>query len=127
MEFLTLMKETDSSIEFRKTYHELFNDMSYEDYGTRKFEHIQLPRGIKLSVLACSGTYCMPRKTFMDLTKYTAMELGIFKNNELVNAKRVISNRLLALKLEEYYDGSVYAYVPVELIEELYQELKRMG
>lgn len=121
MEFISKLVETDESKQMKKLLPEIFG--SYEDVGFRLFNGIPINENIHLSIQASYGHYCTPRKT-LPLEQYTAMELAIFKNGEFVNVEEVVrDNTELVNKLNEYYVGTVYTYVPVELIEKLYQEL----
>ena len=92
----------------------------------RHFKAIDLGRWA-LSIQAHRGAYCQPRDV-REPEEYTHMELGILnKDGEFLNARKSSVMRSFPEfhDLMYYYDGfGVYAYVPVELIEKLYQYLK---
>ena len=87
------------------------------------------PDGLRLSVQGNYGAYCTPRATLKP-EEYTHMEVGVLIDtgdyNELVSP--AVLNEYIGAdivgRLLEYFDGSVSAYVPVELIEEVFQALK---
>ena len=83
----------------------------------------------RLSIQGSEGHYCSPRTTlYPDL--YEDMEIAIFKNNEWVHPTK--SKKLKAFpcynELIERADGlgaiTVYGYVPIDLINDLYLYLK---
>lgn len=124
MEFLTKLEETKQSEVSRTNWEQMFN-LPYEDYGDRMFNHIKINDKLRLSVQASSAHYCEPRKTLVDIREYKSMEFAVIQNHDLLQVAEVINNEKLAVELKKYYDGGIYANVPVELIEELYQELKK--
>ena len=87
------------------------------------------PDGLRLSVQGNYGAYCTPRATLMP-EEYTHMEVGVLIDagdyNELVSPN-VLAEYIeadIVERLLEYFDGSVSAFIPVELIEEVFQALK---
>lgn len=61
--------------------------------------------GFTISVQASGYHYSTPRKNFQDGRMYTALELGFASmDDELI---------------EDYSDGTVYPYVPVEIVDKL--------
>lgn len=79
---------------------------------------------IELSVQGSRCHYCIPKKD-VDYSKYTHMEVALFKKGKFVSV-----NKLISLLPEEdtykcHYNGCIYSFVPVKEIEKLYQELKR--
>lgn len=121
MEFINKLVETDESTVYKNVE---FQYGTYEDMGFRQFEAIRVNDTIWLSIQASYGHYCSPRKT-LSKELYTNMELAIFKNDEFAPVSSVTKNEELINKFDEYYEGTVYGYVPVELIEELYQDLNK--
>ncbi len=119
MEFLKNLTESEDS----KKIKELgigFGD--YENHGMRG-NNALIIGDIALSIQASYAHYCLPRKT-IDLDAYTHMEMAIIKEGEFLSAGEVVHNKELAEKLDEHFD-TVFSCVPVELIEELYQDLKK--
>ena len=119
MKFVTLLEETPQSVETRN----IPRFGSYEDYGFRMLKPVNLPSDVSLSIQASYGHYCSPRKT-LPVEDYIEMEVAIFKNKEWSSIEKVSTDEVLIAKFNGCSDGAgVYAYVPVELIEELYKEL----
>lgn len=83
----------------------------------------------KMSVQGSTGHYCSPRELISpDL--YSTMELALFKGDKWINPRR---DKILRAyhrynELMERCDGisayTVYGYVPVELLNDLYLYLK---
>lgn len=119
MEFIKNLIDTIDSAKI-KGFESPFG--TYEDMGFRMLKQIKISDDIGLSVQASYGHYCTPRKT-LPLKEYSTMELAIFKDGEFVNVNQVTKNENIIDKLNECYEGTVYGCVPVEMLEELYQEL----
>lgn len=87
------------------------------------------PDGLRLSVQGNYGAYCTPRATLMP-EEYTRMEVGVLLDtgdyNELVspNVLEEYIGKEIVERLLVHFDGSVSGFVPVELIEDVYQALK---
>ena len=83
-----------------------------------------MSNGVELSIQASRVHYATPRKD-VNLEDYTHMELAIFtKCYSFADIRKVTSVLNLVNRFTSYYDGAVFSYVPVDLIESLYQELK---
>lgn len=89
----------------------------------RLFRQISFRNNISLSVQASYAHYCTPRTT-IDVEDYETMELVIFKDGEFSPAISAVYDPVLLRDLEEYYDGQIFSFVPVSIIERLYQYLK---
>lgn len=89
----------------------------------RLFRQISFKNNISLSVQASYAHYCTPRTT-VDVEDYETMELVIFKDGDFSPAISAVYDPMLLKDLEEYYDGQIFAFVPVSIIERLYQHLK---
>ncbi|TKH82019.1 hypothetical protein FC686_04460 [Bacillus cereus] len=122
MEFLTRLEETIES----KTVKEKMADIPLmsELNHFRMLKGFVFGEGIVLSIQASYGHYCAPRET-TDLDDYSAMEFGVLQNGEFVTVTKLLPE-FKRLKEIEDYESTVYGYVPVDLIEELYQELKEI-
>jgi hypothetical protein len=116
----------ENKMEFIKRLIERNSPYTYnnEDTGFRIYKALQMDDDVLLSIQASYGHYCTPRQT-LDIELYSAMELAILKNGKFVSVDQVTDNTSLIEKFDEYYEGMVYGFVPVELLEELYQELKQ--
>ena len=123
MKFIEKLTETKDSLNAKERKDELSMFGSYEDMGFRMLERLKINDKIHLSIQASyGGHYCLPRKT-LPLEDYTSMELAIFKDGDFASVDQVTDNQSLINKFNECYEGTVYSYVPVELLEELYQDL----
>lgn len=102
-----------------------------ENLGIVMYRHI-IQGEYALSVQASEYTYCTPRRNLDDLTDYTHMEIAVlYWNNEsgkgdFIDVARHFLDFPRREELAEYDDGGVYAYVPVDLIEDLYLYMKKM-
>lgn len=121
MEFINMLVETRGSEEFKKESKKLLNYGTYEEMGFRMFDRLEIGN-IGLSVQASCNHYCSPRKT-LPLEKYATMELAIFKDDAFVSTDQITKNQTIIDKLKEYDEGTVYSFVPVDIIEELYQDI----
>ncbi len=116
MDFISQLREKFAGMQVRTPF------MS-EDERFRMFEGIKFKQDIVLSIQASAGHYCSPRKTTY-LQDYEAMEMAIFKGGEFVSLTQLLVPHIEVMKeLDEYFEGSVYPYVPVELIERVYHAL----
>lgn len=91
-------------------------------------DHLRIYRNFPIgddgmySIQASGGHYCTPRKT-VPLEDYEAVEIAFLLSGALVSGSTFIDDELLARKLDEYFDGSVYSYVPVDLVSRVYDHL----
>lgn len=108
MKFLNQLQEDE--------YSKIGEDMTY-----RGFNHIHFV-DVSLSIQASFGHYCTPRKTLKNLNEYTTMEFALIKEGNFVKVSDVLPNFSRLNEIEEY-ENTVYGYVPVDLIEQLYREL----
>lgn len=116
MEFLSQLEEDTYSKQ--KMYVPFDEDFTY-----RGFNHIKIG-DLSLSIQASFGHYCTPRKTLKSASDYTSMEFALIKaNGDFTTVSEILPNFSRLSEIEEY-ENTVYGFVPVELIEELYQELK---
>lgn len=89
----------------------------------RKFEPIEVKNNVKLSIQAGEGIYSRPQK-MLDKHDYEAFEVAIFKNGNMVIVEDVSNDEGIIKKMNAFYDGiGVYGYVPVEVVQELYEQL----
>ncbi|MGM0846934.1 MAG: hypothetical protein ACQEUT_18400 [Bacillota bacterium] len=119
MDFLSKLVESEETKKLRKENLPFFRS----GMGMQSFNGIEVSGGVRLSIQASFYHYSTPRAT-LPVGVYTAMEMAIIKDGRFASASEVSSNPELFGQLDEYFDGSVFGYVPVELIEQLYQELK---
>lgn len=114
MEFLTQMVETDIS----KGMNEL------PGLRLKHYQPIPIKDGeYWLSIQASVFHHCWPRETFDDLNMYTSMEMALMDNHgEFLSITKILPEFTM---LQDHYIHPIYSNAPVELIEELYQELKQ--
>jgi hypothetical protein len=99
------------------------------------FESIEVGN-YELSIQGSQGAYCSPRESLKP-EYYTSMEIAIFKNDKWLNVVKSSVMRKFPRynELKERADGwfpnkggcsgrVVFGYVPVDLIQDLYEYLK---
>lgn len=124
MEFIKYLRE---SYESRKSRAEMNSAYMKMGYGSpvmqiRMLQSFVNTKGYRLSIQASEAHYCTPRE-FLPLDKYTAMEIAVMDpEGNFVQIADVTNNQAIIEKFAEYEGDSVYGYIPVELIEELYQD-----
>src|SRR5699024_4534603 len=84
----------------------------------RAFLHIE-SGDIRLSVQASCVHYCHPRITSMYLEDYSSMEFAMIKGDSFTSVEEIFPDSDLQEKLEPYFDGTVYGFVSVKLINKL--------
>lgn len=115
MEFLSRLKETND-YSLAKEYMPLDNTLLI-----RSFFPLQIG-DITFSIQASFGHYCTPRKTIADISAYTEMEFAVLRDGDFVSVEELLPGFPLLTELNEHY-SVVYAYVPVHMIEAVYQAL----
>lgn len=81
------------------------------------------------SVQASAHHFCEPRETLTDPLDYRAMEMAmVWRGGEFTRVKNVLPRFARDTNIEGYYSEPIYSNVPVELLEDLYEELvERFG
>lgn len=98
------------------------NDKFGPGYSLRLFKAIPLSDGYKMSVQASKTHYSSPSKT-VPLEEYTHMEVAFLDSEgEFVETDEVSDVPELVELFHEHYEGTVYSFVPVILIQALYEE-----
>ena len=78
-----------------------------------------------LSIQCGKGKYSIPREN-VDLKEYTHFELAfIYKGSLSTGHDELFEGFSRKEELQEYQEGTIYAYVPKDLIEDLYKHLKK--
>jgi hypothetical protein len=90
----------------------------------RTFEPIQFGPDLWISIQAGYGLYSTPQQTFKDLDNYSHWEFAIFNGEGFISVKDILPDFPSLAELDLYFGGSVYAYVPTDLVEELYLVLR---
>jgi hypothetical protein len=119
VEFINALVETEDS----KKYNEKMKEIGYyfDEYNKyRALKHIKKD-DVSLSIQASYGHYCVPRLTLSNLNDYSEMEFALMRESGFIQVKDILPNLSVLDEIEERFDGSVYGFVPVELIEELYK------
>jgi hypothetical protein len=113
MEFLKYLDETEESKEY---------NAKSDTKMWRMFEKISLTKTLDLSIQASAAHYCRPRTTMDYLNEYSHMEIALMdENQDFVTITEVCPEFASLTEIESYCDGSIYAYVPVDLVDELFQ------
>ena len=87
--------------------------------GIRICEWLKINDEYSLSVQASESHYCTPR-AYLPLDQYKSFELAIIYKDSLSKDIVEIKDFPKFDEILEYYNGSVFEYVPKELVEELY-------
>lgn len=117
MEFLKLLYPTKDSETIAKV-------MSFNENTTfRMFNSIIVKESLWLSLQASYGHYCSPRKTLRDVAEYTSMEFALMDADRNFKSVTEVLPNFSRLKEIEEYESTVYGYVPVDLIQDLINEL----
>jgi hypothetical protein len=110
-------------------------DLKEKDFGEkcdgghlseyRQFETNRINPNLWLSIQASYAHYCTPRTTYRDdLEIYTHWEFALFDKDEFRSVAEVLPEFAALDEIQFYFDGSVYSYVPKDLVEQLYLALK---
>ena len=96
-----------------------------EEFGRFRFcEWIEINDEYCLSIQCGERKYCIPRKN-VDLDKYTHFEIAfIYKGALSDRHDELLEGFNRKEELQEYKEGTIYPYVPNDLIEDLYKYLK---
>ena len=92
-----------------------------ENMGIRLFNHINTNSGYRLSIQCSEYHYCTPKK-LLGIKYYDTFELAILKDNEFIYPN-ILENFHRKDELDECYEGTVFGYVPKDLVEDLYNYL----
>lgn len=94
-----------------------------DELGIRNYNHIDTSSGYKMSIQCSEYHYCMPRK-LNGLKSYDAFELAILSENDFVYPS-ILNSFNRKKELDECYEGTVFGYVPKDLVEDLYNYLNQ--
>lgn len=87
--------------------------------GHRVCEWLQISSNLSLSVQASSMHYCTPR-AYIDLDKYTHFEMAIIWKDIMSDDYDMMEDFPRYEELKECYSYGIFAYVPKDLINDLY-------
>lgn len=90
-------------------------------YGFRIFPHILTKKGYMLSIQCSEFHYCSPRE-ILALDAYSKFEVAIIKQGEFVYPTE-LNDFSRKQELDECFEGSVFGYVPKDLVEDLFNFL----
>lgn len=109
MKFFGALKEQDFGM-----------DRVHNGHTYRQFAGIMINDNLWLSIQASFAHYSRPRETLTDLNKYSHWEVAVFDREEFLRVSDVLPHFPSSVEMELYYDGSVYPYVPADLVEEVF-------
>lgn len=120
MEFLTKLQERNIGDKQAIKALGIFDD----EHMHRMYKGIQVGPYV-LSIQASYYHYCSPRIT-AETDFYLEMEMAVIKDNEFISivGDENFKDFEQAYLIHDSWDAGVYAYVDVQLIENLYQFLK---
>jgi hypothetical protein len=124
--FIELLTESENSIKARE-----YSRRHGMGYQIRHFNALEAGQ-YKISIQASKFHYCEPRETLGDLADYSEMEIAIFKNNKWVQPRDdeyIQQFERFPELIEHYEDGdtAVGGWLPVDLIQDLYEYLCLSG
>lgn len=96
-----------------------------EKMGVRVLNYIDTNSGYKLSIQCSEHHYCTPRK-FLGIKYYDKFELAIFEDDEFAYPN-ILEKFHRKDELDECYEGTVFGYVPKDLVEDLYNYLNNFN
>ena len=99
----------------------LKDEATHNTDSLRYMQAIQVGK-YKLSVQASKGHYCHPRET-MNINFYSSYEMAIIteQGNFLdIHKSSTIRKFPRYSELLGYYDGSIFVYLPTDLLNDLY-------
>lgn len=94
----------------------------------RRPKHFIFRNNWILSIVFSVNGYCHPRKN-LDIYEYDSLEIAIFKGPDskenLIGFENISKNKDFSdfkekNEFDKYFDGCVYAYVPIALIQKLF-------
>ena len=95
-----------------------------EFYGYRFCEWIDINDEYCLSIQCGKGKYSIPREN-VSLNEYTHFEIAfIYEGKISTGHNKLLEGFNRKEELQECCEGSIYAYVPKDLIEDLYNYFK---
>lgn len=91
----------------------------------RQPAHIHYTNGFIISIAAHAGAYCSPNE-ITDIYKYTKLEIAFFHNQTesgFIDLKKHPDFEKFKYldQFQEYYGEPVYGYVPIKLIQHLFE------
>lgn len=124
MKIIEMLTEQESSKDSRKRSKELGIP-----YASRYLNRITAG-DYQISIQASDSHYCTPRRTLENLEEYDTMEIAIFQNGEWVqprNDEKFQQFPRYEELVDHYEEGdcAVGGFVPVDLIQDLYDYLSK--
>lgn len=92
-----------------------------ENIGMRIYNRVPTEKGYDLSIQCSEGHYCTPRK-LLGLNSYDTFEVAILWQGNFIYPSE-LNNFPRKSELDECYEGTVFGYVPKDLVEDLYNYL----
>lgn len=109
--------------ELDPAFYEMMANRDPLEHRGRTFRELTVSPEHALSIQGSGFHYCSPKiKTSPE--NYESMEMAFFYRGAMCKAAKVIKDPKLLAAVEEYYSNPVYSFVPVQLIEEIYQHTK---
>lgn len=92
--------------------------------GIRIINHLLFKNGFKLSVQCSQHHYCTPR-ALVDIEEYTEFEVAVFKDGNFYYPEELLRSFPKKRELDECHDGTIFSYVPKQIVEDLYNYLNQ--
>ena len=96
--------------------------MKSESIGLRIYNHIKLSDEYRMSIQCSVHHHCNPRK-LTGVIHYDAYEIAFLHKELGFSYPDKLNEFPRKQELDLYYDGTIFSYVPKDLVEELYNFL----
>ena len=93
-----------------------------DEFGIRNFNQIDTQSGYKISVQCSRHHYCTPAKVSEQLDEYDSFEVAMFYKETFVYPK-ILDEFQRKEELDRCRRGKVFAFVPKDLVEDLFNYL----
>lgn len=119
---MSFLKDLVVTKEITFDFKSMFCDLNA---GIRHCEWLKINKELCLSIQASAMHYCTPRAN-VELEEYTHFELAIIVNQGLTHNLCILEKFERYNELLEYWEDGVFAYVPKDIIEDLYIWCKKV-
>lgn len=94
-----------------------------EDTNIRSFAPIGVDGVNYLSIQASSFNDCKPQRTINSIEEYTHLEVALTQSKDFKRVKDICEDFPALAEIELYFSEDIYSFVPIDLVDELFQYL----
>ncbi len=110
---------------YKHTFYYYLNPTTDSNQHKRYFRPITFVNGFRLSIQMSTAHHCTPRK-LLPITEYTQVEISFsYKELPFVFAGGGAVSPLIAQRLENFREGIAYHYVPIKLVQEVFDYMAK--